>query len=57
MTESFDNWFCREFVGEEHWKFLQQTYDESRAFLKKCGKPKDDGDRYLIDFHRFWQKK
>lgn len=42
----------REFYGESFYKWLVQQYEESRRYLKHCGRPKDDFDRYMIEFHR-----
>lgn len=39
----------KEFNGQEHHAFCQREYDEARRFLKTCGKPKDDVDRWLIE--------
>lgn len=38
----------REFYGEDHYAWLQQTFDAARVYLKNCGKPKDEYDRWLI---------
>lgn len=38
----------REFYGEDFYRFILKSYEESRVFLKSCGKPKDDYDRFLI---------
>lgn len=42
----------REFHGVEFYGFCQGEFDKSRRFLKTCGRPKDDADRLLIDYHR-----
>lgn len=42
----------REFHGEPFYKWLVQQYEEARRYLKNCGRPKDDFDRYMIEFHR-----
>lgn len=42
----------REFVQDQHYIFCKQEYDNSRRYLKTCGKPKDWYDRWLIDFHK-----
>lgn len=52
MTEAFDNWFAREWMGEERWASLQQQYDEARKYLKNCGKPKNEHERWMIDLNK-----
>lgn len=42
----------KDFNGNEFHAYCQQQYDEARRFLKTCGKPKDDIDRFLIEKHR-----
>jgi hypothetical protein len=42
----------KEFNGPEHHVFCQQQYDEARRYLKNCGKPKDEIDRFLIEKHK-----
>jgi len=42
----------RDFNGDEYHAFCQQQYDNARRFLKTCGKPKDEIDRFLIEKHR-----
>lgn len=39
----------RDFYGEEYYKFLLREYEAARVFLKNCGRPKDEYDRFLID--------
>ena len=39
----------RDFNGIEYHAFCQQQYDAARKFLKTCGKPSDDVDRFLIE--------
>lgn len=38
----------REFLGDRFYAFCQQEYDNARNFLKNCGKPEDENDRWLI---------
>lgn len=38
----------REFYGEDFYRFILKSYEESRVFLKTCGRPKDDYDKFLI---------
>ena len=42
----------KEFNGPEYNGFSQQQYDEARRYLKNCGKPKDEIDRFLIEKHK-----
>jgi hypothetical protein len=42
----------REFLGPKFYAFCQQQYDEARRSLKNFGKPKDEMDRAMIQFHR-----
>lgn len=42
----------REFYGTEFYAFLQQQFDEARHYLKNCGKPKDDIDKWFIQFNK-----
>jgi len=42
----------KEFNGPENHAFCQQQYDEARRYLKSCGKPKDEIDRFLIEKHK-----
>lgn len=42
----------REFFGKEFYAFCQQEFDTARNYLKNCGKPKDDTDRWFIQFHK-----
>ena len=42
----------KDFNGAEFHAFCQQQYDEARRFLKRCGKPKDEVDRFLIEKHK-----
>jgi hypothetical protein len=42
----------RDFYGQEFYAFCQRQYDEARNFLKNCGKPKDEIDRFLIDTNK-----
>lgn len=44
--------FTRDFNGLHYHSFCQQQYDAARHFLKNCGKPIDEYDRWLIDFHK-----
>ena len=37
-----------DFYEKEHFNWRLQQYQEARNFLKNCGKPKDDYDRFLI---------
>lgn len=43
----------REFYGEDFYKFLLREYETARVFLKNCGRPKDEHDRFLIDEAKF----
>jgi hypothetical protein len=43
----------RDFYGQEFYAFCQRQYDEARNFLKNCGKPNDEIDRFLIDTNKF----
>lgn len=43
----------KDFFDKDFYSFCQQQYDIARRFLKTCGKPEDDTDRFLIDKHKF----
>jgi hypothetical protein len=43
----------RDFYGQEFYAFCQRQYDEARNFLKNCGKPNDEIDRFLIETNKF----
>jgi len=43
----------REFAGDEYVNARRREYDESRNFLKTCGKPKDWYDIWLIKQAKF----
>lgn len=43
----------REFYGEDFYKFLLREFETARVFLKNCGRPKDEHDRFLIDEAKF----
>ena len=43
----------REFYGEDFYKFLISEFETSRVFLKNCGRPKDEYDRFLISEAKF----
>ena len=43
----------RDFYGEEHFLWAVQQYEAARVFLKNCGRPKDDHDRWLIAEAKF----
>jgi hypothetical protein len=43
----------REFGGDEYVNSCRKVYDESRYYLKNCGKPNDWYDKWLIQFHKF----
>jgi len=42
----------REFYGEEFYAKVQRWYDESRNYLKNCGRPMDEVDRMMIAYHK-----
>jgi hypothetical protein len=42
----------KEFYGSEFYAMCQQEYDTARNYLKNCGKPQDDIDRWFINFHK-----
>lgn len=42
----------REFYGEEFYKRRQHEYDESRHFLKNCGRPIAEEDKFWITHHK-----
>ena len=50
--KSYYDWLNREIIGEEHFKFIKTQYDEARNYLKNCGKPKDEYDRFMIDHYK-----
>lgn len=39
----------REFYGEDFYKFLLREFENARVFLKNCGKPQNDYDRFLAE--------
>ena len=46
----------RDFHGQEFFVYCQQQFDEARRFLKTCGKPKDEVDRFMIDHNKVTAK-
>lgn len=42
----------KDYHSAEFHAFCQQQYDNARRFLKTCGKPKDEIDRFLVEKHR-----
>lgn len=42
----------RDFLGEEFYKYCVQQYESSRHYLKNCGKPVDEVDRFMINYHK-----
>jgi hypothetical protein len=42
----------REFLGADFMKWCQQNYDEAKAYLNRCGKPKDEYDISIIKIHK-----
>ena len=38
--------------GEAFVNDMRKVYDESRHYLKNCGKPKDWYDIWLINYHK-----
>lgn len=55
--KDFYDYLNREFMGDEYFKFIKTQFDESRHYLKKCGRPLDDADRWLIDLHKDTSKR
>lgn len=45
-------WTIREYAGEEFVVSQRQVYDDSRNYLKNCGKPLDWFDSWLITYHK-----
>ena len=43
----------RDFYGQEHFLWAVQQYEAARVFLKNCGRPKTDHDRWLIAEAKF----
>lgn len=43
----------RSFYGEEHFLWAVQQYEAARVFLKNCGRPNTDHDRWLIAEAKF----
>lgn len=46
----------REFYGDEHFIWCQKQFEEARVFLKNCGRPKDEHDRFLIEEAKYNSK-
>lgn len=46
----------REFYGNDFYAFCKSEFDKARHFLKYCGKPADETDRFLIDDAKFTAK-
>lgn len=38
----------RDFFGEEFYAFTQKNFDEARNYLKNCGKPETEEDKFWI---------
>lgn len=43
---------AKEIYSPEFFSFVTQEYEHARHFLKNCGKPKNELDRFWIDFYR-----
>lgn len=46
----------RDFYGDEHFIWCQKQFEEARVFLKNCGRPKDEHDRFLIEEAKYNSK-
>ena len=44
--------FKKDFYEKPFYSFCQQEYDRSRNYLKNCGKPNTDLDKWFIEFHK-----
>lgn len=44
----------RDLYGDEFYVWCLHQYEEARVYLKNCGRPKDDFDRFKIDEMK-WQ--
>ena len=42
-----------EFFDKDYYKFIKQTFDAARYYLKTCGKPKDEIDVWFIKEAKF----
>ena len=38
----------REYLGEAYYLWALKQYEAARVFLKNCGRPMDDHDKFLI---------
>jgi hypothetical protein len=38
----------RDFYGESHYIWILKQYETARTFLKSCGRPDTEYDKYLI---------
>jgi len=43
----------KEFHGELFYAWAAQQYEAARVYLKNCGRPKDEYDRWLIEQAKF----
>lgn len=43
----------KDFYGPEYYAWCCQQYEAARVFLKNCGRPKDDCDKWLIEQAKF----
>ena len=43
----------RDFHGEEFYAWCQQQYDIARTYLKSCGKPKTEEDKWYIEKYKW----
>ena len=44
-------WVIKE-IDPDSYKFNQQLFDEARTYLKKCGKPKNEGEIYMAKYYK-----
>lgn len=42
----------RAFYGDEFFNFLMREFETSRNYLKNCGRPKTEHEKWLIQFHK-----
>ena len=43
----------KEFYGDEHYAWCCQQYEKARVYLKNCGKPKNEFEKWLIEMAKF----
>jgi hypothetical protein len=53
MLKNYPGLSKREFLGEEFYAMCQKEYDEARHYLKNCGRPQSEEDKWWIQVYKW----